>query len=137
MKYRSIEHTADLGIEVEADTIEQLFEAAALGMFSIVSKLDDVSCENTREIALDSGDFEELMFEWLNELLYLLEAEGLLLSRFDVHSVECFRLEAEVGGEKLDLERHDVLTEVKAATYHDMVVREVNGTWFARVIFDV
>ena len=100
MKCRTIEHTADLGIEVEADSVE------------------------------------ELMFKWLNELLYVLAAEELLLSRFEVKRVEGLRLEAVVVGEPVDPARHR-LGEIKAATYHQMLVERRNGSWFARVIFDV
>ncbi len=137
MEIRTVEHTADIGIEVQADSATELFEAAARGMFSIITDLDLVSSDVTREVRLESGDLEELMFKWLNELLYLLGAELLLFSKFEVHTVHEGRLEATVGGETLDLAKHEMTTEIKAATYHQLAVREDEGSWFARVIFDV
>jgi SHS2 domain-containing protein len=136
LKCRTIEHTADHGIEVEADSVEELFEGAASGMFSIIVNLSTVSARESRTIAIEADDLEELMFKWLNELLYVLAAEELLLSRFEVKRVEGLRLEAVVVGEPVDPARHR-LGEIKAATYHQMLVERRNGSWFARVIFDV
>lgn len=136
MKCRTIEHTADHGIEVEADSVEELFEGAASGMFSIIVNSSTVSARESRTIAIEADDLEELMFKWLNELLYVLAAEELLLSRFEVKRVEGLRLEAVVVGEPVDPARHR-LGEIKAATYHQMLVERRNGSWFARVIFDV
>ncbi len=137
---RTIEHTADIGIEVEADSLEELFEGVAAGMFSIIIDPARVSAEVERRVVLHAGDLGELMYEWLNELLYLLGADGLLLSSFEVERFqrdEGFRLEATVGGERLDPERHGGLEEIKAATYHQMTIERRDGAWFARVIFDV
>jgi SHS2 domain-containing protein len=136
LKCRTIEHTADHGIEVEADSVEELFEGAASGMFSIIVNSSTVSARESRTIAIEADDLEELMFKWLNELLYVLAAEELLLSRFEVKRVEGLRLEAVVVGEPVDPARHR-LGEIKAATYHQMLVERRNGSWFARVIFDV
>jgi SHS2 domain-containing protein len=77
------------------------------------------------------------MFEWLNELLYLLDAKELLLSMFEIAGIERFHLEATVSGEKIDQGRHRLLGEIKAATYHQMTVERRDDSWFARIIFDV
>lgn len=136
-KCRVIEHTADIGIEVEADSLEELFEGAAEGMFSYIIDPSLVSEVERRHVEIDAADLEELMFSWLNELTYILGAEGLLLSRFDIERVATTRLEATVCGEPIDPGRHSDAEEVKAATYHQMVVAEREGTWLARIIFDV
>jgi len=137
LEFRTVEHTADIGIEVKADSLPELFEAAARGMFSLITDLTLVSSVVTREVEIDSGDLEELMFKWLNELLFLLGTELLLFSRFDVRTLREDRLEAAVGGEGLDLAKHEVMAEMKAATYHDLEIRDDDDSWFARVIFDV
>jgi len=62
--------------------------------------------------------------------------EGLLLSRFDVTRLTSDTLEAEVVGEQFDPGRHVFKSELKAATYHDLVVDRVEGVWLVRVIFD-
>jgi SHS2 domain-containing protein len=136
-KYRVIEHTADIGIEAEADSLEELFEVAAEGMFSFIIDPSLVSEVERRHVEIDAADLEELMFSWLNELAYMLGADGLLLSRFDIERVATTRLEAMVWGEPIDPDRHRDAEEVKAATYHQMAVEKREGTWLARIIFDV
>lgn len=137
MEFRTLEHTADVGVEVEADTLEELFTGAGRAMFSIMVDLETVSAVDVRSVSLSSTDLEELMFEWLNELNYLASAEDLLLSRFDVKRAGEKGLEAEVAGETIDPEKHFLMLEIKAATYHDMVVEKRDRGWYARVIFDV
>ena len=137
MRFRTIEHTADIGIEVEADNLGDLFAGAAEGMYSIIIAPGVVSPAVSRSITLEANDLEELMFEWLNELLYLLDAKELLLSIFEIARIERFHLEATVSGEKIDQGRHRLLGEIKAATYHQMTVERRDDSWFARIIFDV
>jgi SHS2 domain-containing protein len=137
LEFRTVEHTADIGIEVEADSLEELFEGAAAGMFSIVVDPGTVEADISREITLEAADLGELMFTWLNELLFLLYTGALLPSRFEVKNVDGSGLEAMVSGETPDPGRHRMLEEIKAATYHQMTVSERGQGWFARVIFDV
>jgi protein archease len=135
--FRTIEHTADIGIEVEADTLAELFAGAAEGMFSLIVAPGVGSQHLSRHLTLEANDLEELMFTWLNELLYLLDAQGLLLSRFEIARVEPSFLDATVSGESFDEGRHRLMEEIKAATYHQMTVEHRGGKWFSRIIFDV
>ena len=137
MRFRTIEHTADIGIEVEADNLSELFEGVAAAMFSLMVDPDTVRQTVERELSLESGDLEELLFMWLNELLFVLYAEGLLFSGFKVKDIGEDRLVATATGEKLDPQRHRLDEEIKAATYHEMMVERRDDGWKARVIFDV
>jgi protein archease len=137
LRFRTIEHTADIGIEVEADTLAELFAGAAEGMFSLIVSPGVVSQLLSRHLTLEANDLEELMFSWLNELLYLLDADSLLLSRFEITRVETTHLDATVSGERFDPGRHSLMEEIKAATYHQMTVEQRDGSWHARIIFDV
>ena len=137
MRFRTIEHTADIGIEVEAETLGELFEGTAAAMFSLIADLETVRQTVEREITLEAGDLEELLFMWLNELLFILYADGLLFSGFKVKEIGEGRLIASATGEKLDPRRHRLDEEIKAATYHEMMVGRRDDGWKARVIFDV
>jgi SHS2 domain-containing protein len=137
LRFNTIEHTADIGIEVEAESLEELFAGAARAMFSIMVDLDGVSAVLSREVSLDASDLVDLMFEWLNELIFLVSANRLVLCDFEVGSVSGERLEATVRGEEIDSGRHSLELEIKAATFHEMVVEERGEGWYARVIFDV
>ena len=137
MRFRTIEHTADIGIEVEADNLSELFEGVAAAMFSLIVDPDTVRQTVERELSLEAGDLEELLFMWLNELLFVLYADGLLFSGFKVKDIGEDRLVATATGEKLDPQRHRLDEEIKAATYHEMMVERRDDGWKARVIFDV
>lgn len=136
--YHEIEHTADVGFELTAPDLKSAFETAAAAMFDLICDLDTVGdgiCRRVRVGARDA-DLENMMVRWLTELLYLLEAEGLLLSYFDVRKLESDVIEAGVAGEPVDYDRHDLKVELKAATYHDLAVEQQDGVWLVRVIFD-
>lgn len=137
MRYRTIEHTADVGVEVEARDLAGLFEGAALAMFSLVLDPRTVSPAVAKRIELEAGDVEELMFRWLAELVYYTGAENLAFGGVHVEAVSEMSLAATATGETLDPEKHDIRLEVKAVTYHEMRVKHGPRGWSARVIFDV
>jgi SHS2 domain-containing protein len=137
VRFKTIEHTADIGIEVEAGTLAELFEGTATAMFSLIVDPATVTGDVEKELSLEAGDLEELLFMWLNELLFIMYADGLLFSRFEVKDIGDSRLVAAAIGEKLDRERHRLGEEIKAATYHEMMVERLDEGWRARVIFDV
>jgi SHS2 domain-containing protein len=136
--YHEIEHTADVGFELTAADLESAFETAAAAMFDLICDLDTVGDGVRRRVRVGArdADLENMMVRWLSELLYVLEAEGLLLSRFDVRTIESSVIEADLAGEPIDYDRHDVKVELKAVTYHDLAIEQVDGEWLVRVIFD-
>jgi SHS2 domain-containing protein len=136
--YREIEHTADVGLELEAPDLKAAFELAAASMFDLMCDLDGVGDDVSRTVRVRArdADLENMMVRWLSELLFVFATEGLLLSRFDVRKLTRDAIEADVAGERYDPSRHAFKTELKAVTYHDMAVEEVDGRWHVRVIFD-
>lgn len=134
---REIDHTGDIGITVTAATLEELFARAAWGMFAVLTDMAGVEVRETHRIAVEAADREALLVEWLSELNYLHVTEHVLLSRFTVESIDDRRLTALVGGEPVDPERHTVYTEIKAITYHDLVIEETGTGWQVQVIFDM
>jgi SHS2 domain-containing protein len=133
------EHTADIGLRIQAATLEELFSEAAAGLFSlIVENVDDVRQTAAVEIELPrQGDaFDFLLFDWLNDLLYRFDTQRMLFAKFDVHFVNNL-LRATVFGERLDPARHRLEHEVKAITYHALKVAQETGGWIAEVIVDI
>jgi len=136
-EFEVIDHTADVGIVVRAATLRNLFETAAEGMFSFL--IDPMIVENRawRERRVDADDREGLLVAWLNDLLVLLSAEEFVPKAFVVDEVSERRMRATVHGEPVDPTRHHFKLDVKAATYHQLVVRREGDGWWARIIFDV
>jgi SHS2 domain-containing protein len=135
--YEHFEHTADLGLRVRAADVDTLFADAATALFAaVVDGLDTVRHGQQVEIVVEGTDLDYLLFDWLRELLFRLDADHLVLSKFDV-SVSGSGLKATCWGEPLDPARHVLSHEVKAITYHGLRVEKENGGWIAEVIVDI
>ncbi|MGQ9592975.1 MAG: archease [Anaerolineae bacterium] len=126
-------HTADRAIAVEARSLPGLFAAAARGMFSLMADLERIRPRQPRPVQVEGSDLEVLLVGWLNELLYLHEAHQELYARFDVVRLEGGRVEAVAWGEP----GLPTKAKVKAATYHNLSVRQEGGLWRATLVFDV
>lgn len=138
---REIDHTGDIGIEVTAETLPQLFDRAAQGMFEVLTDLESVRPTETTTITAEGRDHEALMVRWLSELNYHHTVDHELYSRFEVEKLEetadGFVLQATCHGEPTDLDRHTVYTEIKAITFHGLDVHETEEGWAVQVIFDM
>ena len=96
-----------------------------------------VNSKHELEIALGASDLEARMRNWLSELNFAHLTEGFLLSSASVRRISETELEATVRGEPINLERHPIHTEIKAVTYHEMIVEKRNDRWYGRIIFDI
>jgi SHS2 domain-containing protein len=135
--YEVFEHTADLGLRIRAKDLNTLFADAARALFAvIVENLDDVRTTCEWAMTIGGSDPEYLLFDWLNELLFKFDKEHLLFSDFTV-TVTSTGLSATARGEPLDTTRHHLDHEVKAITYHGLVVRQAAEGWLAEVIVDI
>ena len=131
-----IEHTADVGIEARGRTCEELFENAALGMFSIIGDVERVAPRETRDVRAEAEDVALLLAVFLGELLYLLEVDHFVSRRVEVHAVSDTSVCAAAYGEPL-APHHELYTEIKAVTHHGLSVERQNDTWRASVLFDI
>ena len=141
--YELIEHTADIGIRVKGNNLEELFKNTALAMFDIIAERKSKSPDAGRQaqritshiIKQEAETLEELFINWLNELLSLSAAKSLIFSDFKINRLDDKNLEAVVSGEGSANFKFN--TEIKAATYHQLKLEERDGVWTAEVIFDV
>lgn len=134
MRYEELDHTADVGIRAHGATLDELFAAAAAGMFSLVADLRKVRAVGEVEVRVKADDLEALMVRWLSELLFLHETQRLLLKEFDVR-IDGTSLDARARGETIDKKRHELKLNIKAVTYHRLRVDRKAG--LAEVIFDI
>jgi len=135
--YEYFEHTADLGLRVAAPDLPTLFADAARGLFAaIIANLAEVRLVQERQVTVDHGPTDYLLFDWLSELLFIFETEHLVLAEFTVHLSEK-GLSATARGEPLDAARHVLAHEVKAITYHGLKVEQTAAGWHAEVIVDI
>ena len=135
--YELFEHTADLGLRVRAKDLNTLFAEAAECLFSAV--LEDIATVRpVASITIDlvGTDREFLLFDWLRELLMRCDADRLAFGKFEVQ-VRDDGLSGTAWGEPFDPNRHSFAHEVKAITYHELLVEKTAEGWLAEVIVDI
>jgi SHS2 domain-containing protein len=135
-RYRQIEHTADLGLEIWGDSRSELFAQAACALREVIVADAPVSPRETQQIEVSGSDDAELLVAWLSELLFLFECRGFLPADCELVFGEGF-LRAQIKGEPFDPQRHPLEREVKAITHHQVLVEEKGGQWHARVYVDI
>ncbi len=142
--FKIIDHTADIGICVWGKTCEDVLKKAAFGMVSIIVDVHAVQCRDKRIIRVEAEQTEELLLNWLRELLFLVEQEGMVFSRFQFKQDHFaykkdhkFVFYCSLEGEKIDPERHNICREIKAVTRHGFYMRQETQFWEARIFFDV
>lgn len=135
--FEILEHTADVGIVAHGGSLEEMFANAAAGMFALMADLDGVRPLEERRIDVQARHREGLLVRWLTELLYYLDAEEMLFSRFVVEEMSDRRLRARAWGERIDRERHRLHFGVKAVTRHMLEVTREDGGYRAQVLFDI
>jgi SHS2 domain-containing protein len=138
-KFELFEHTADVGLRVEAETVEALFTEAARGLFAlIVENPEAIEPRETVTFEFAAEDVEALFVDWLRELIYRFETEHLLLCEYRLQFTNANRnVAAECRGEAADWSRHLPGNELKAVTYHGLRVVETTVGWEAEVILDI
>jgi len=140
MGYRFIDHTADVAADLTGETLEELFLSAAQALTDTMTELSGVGSSVTQSVTLEAGTVEDLMVDWLNELLYRFEVRNMLVATASLAVKPRdggWHLEATTSGELFDPERHPSRVLVKSATYHGLHVVRAGGTWTARIVFDI
>ena len=135
--FRFHDHTADITIECWAPDLIDAFRQAALATFEVILDTSTVKPVETIEVKVTGTDLEELLVEWIGELIAMIDINGQFYSEFHVDHLEAtmdgYVLEGRVLGEAIDHTKHDTRTEVKAMTYADIKILQVpNRTtlWF-------
>jgi protein archease len=135
-----VEHTADVGIEVRAASLDALFVDAAGGFCDVVTEAARIGAEEEHTFEVEAGGLDLLLVTWLEELLFRFETTGVLYPHGEA-SVEgkgdSWSLRARMSGERFDAARHPLKVQVKAVTYHELEVARDEHEWRARVIFDI
>lgn len=141
MPYIYLDHEADVGIQAVGGTLEEAFEEGAMAMFNVMFDTSTIEEKKRVSIQCEARDIPLLFVEALNEILYKQDINGLALCRFEVGRIErmdgVFRLRGSAWGEPINLDKHTVKTEVKAATYSGLNYEEREGKHILQCILDV
>ena len=137
-RYEPFEHTAEAGIIARGATLADAFVNAAEGMYALMLDLDTVHEREERAVALEGENAEQLLVDWLLELIFFTETEDLVFRRFQVDELSERRLRARAWGERFDPDRHrSHNVAVKAVTHHLLEIAAEDGGYRVRVLFDI
>jgi SHS2 domain-containing protein len=134
--FEIVEHTADTALLGRAPDFPSLCEVMARALFEVIADTGRVEPRVGREVKVTSPSREDLLHDWLEALNAAHQVHGEIYCRFAIR-VEGLLLVATAGGEPIDPGRHDLRTEVKAVTWHDLRVTEVPGGLEAYVLLDI
>jgi SHS2 domain-containing protein len=133
-KYEFIEHTADIGVRAFGRNPEEVFINSASGMFAIIADTRRIKPKEQVEIRQKAAGYDELLRQWLAELLYQFNASGIIFKEFIIRSLSQNAIEAIARGENMP---DKIKTEIKAVTYHELAFKKTKDGYEAKVIFDV
>jgi len=136
-RYELLDHTADIGIIAFGRDLPEAFGNAAYAMFDILTDINRIRETDSFDLQVSASNIEDLLVAWLNELLYRYETERIVFSKFAIDDINDSNLRATVSGEKIAPDRHEIKTEIKSVTYHQLKVEKMDDGWRAQVIFDV
>jgi len=139
-KYRFLEDVAiaDSAFEAEAESLEDLFRTCATATFEVMADTSTIEPKSKEDVELAGDNPDELLFDWLAELIYLKDSKSMLFGKFEIiiEQADGFKLTAAAWGERADQKKHKVRVDVKAVTYHLLEVKQVDSKWMAKVVLD-
>jgi SHS2 domain-containing protein len=142
--FEIVDHTADIGIRVWGKDLKTLFLSAAKGMCSLLFEMDTVNSKRKMSLHVEAENPEELLLKWLREILYTMELNRMVFSKFQIEKDNisyrkddnCF-IYGFLWGEKLDKTRHGLCREIKAVTRHGFYLKKSRPGWEAFILFDM
>jgi SHS2 domain-containing protein len=133
-EFKFIEHTADIKFQAFGNTLEEAFKNSAIALTKSMYE-GKIKEKISKKIKVKGKDNERLLFEFLGELIFLLDSEDFILSKIKNLKIKNNKLEAEVIGDNAS--DYDFSNEVKAVTYNEMFVKKQNNKYVIQVIVDV
>ena len=144
--FETFAHKADIGIRGKGQTIQEAFMECAKALASVMANVRLIEPKKSHVINSKAKDLESLLISFLSELLFMKDSKKMLYSKYRVMVKEIpvasgalkeFELKAVCFGEKIDPKKHELMTDVKAATYTELSVKKEDGQWIAQCIVDV
>lgn len=138
MKYEFLEHTADIKFIVYGKSLKSIFENSVLAIAEFLTKSEKIESVKTKRFKISSRDYEELLYNFIDEIIYFLDAENFISSKAEVkieNKKDKIILRAILFGD--DAKNYKNLDSIKSATYSEMYVKKKMGEWEAQVVVDV
>jgi SHS2 domain-containing protein len=136
-KYHISKHASDLTIRVVGKTQADLLRSSAFALFDLMSDLEKVGALEQLPLEVEGIDQDDLIVNWIRELLYLFQVSGYLLKEFHIREIKDNHVRAEVGGEKFNPDAHEIRQELRSVLYEQCRMEKTGSQWTARVTFEI
>jgi SHS2 domain-containing protein len=137
LKFKVLEHTADLKIKAFGKSLAEIFsnmakamaEQQALGQQFVAGKAEEI-------MEIEADDLNSLLVDWLNEILYRAEVNQRIYTDFEILELKN-KPPCKIKSRNYGFYLKQKSLEIKAATYHELSIKKIDGQWEAVVIFDI
>ena len=129
--------SSDYEFQATAETLEELFAICGVATFNCIADVHKVKAVEKIKFGVKAENLEDLLYAFLAELIYIKDTEKLLLSKFAIDIKEGFKLKCQAFGEHINADKHELKTDVKAVTYHQLKVEKTGNGYSAHVILDL
>jgi SHS2 domain-containing protein len=136
-RYRITPHQSELVVKVFGSSQEELFQNSGWALFDVTTDIEKVETKDRLPLEVEGTDRDDLLVNWVRELLYLYQGSGYLLKEFRISELRDKVVKAEVCGEKIDPDRHELKEEVLAIAYDKSRMVKTGDQWTAQLIFEV
>ena len=140
MKFKFLEDVAiaDIAYVAYGKNLAELFENAALALSDITVNLKGLKSKIKKEIKLKSKKIDTLLYDFLSEIIFLKDTQGLLFSKYDISIDEKkISLKAICQGEQIDRKRHELRNDIKAITMHLFEIKKEKNRYSATIVVDI
>jgi SHS2 domain-containing protein len=136
-KYRLTKHQSELAVRISGSSQADLFANSAFALFDVMTDPATIEIKEHIPLEIEGTDRDDLMVNWMRELLYLYQGSGYLLKEFKINQVKDTMVKAEVCGEKIDPDRHEIKQEIAAVAFHKSRMEKTGNQWIAQLIFEL
>ena len=126
MSYKVLDHATDAFIEVTASSLTEAFKVAGDSVVDIILDNSKIEEKKERNIVVKGKDLNYLLYNWLEDLIYLIITEGFAIKKLDitVEKNEEYTISAQISGEDIDIKKHGFKVEIKSPTFHEMDIKQ-------------
>jgi SHS2 domain-containing protein len=136
-RYRITPHHSELAVKVFGSSQNELFANSAWALFDVITDTEKIELKERLPLEVEGTDRDDLLVNWVRELLYFYQGSGYLLRDFRMLELGDKVLKAEVSGEKIDPDRHEIKREIVAVAYDKSRMAKTGEQWIAQLIFEV
>jgi SHS2 domain-containing protein len=136
-RYRVTPHHSELAVKVFGSSQVELFQNSGWALFDVTTDIEKIETKDCVPLEVEGTDRDDLLVNWVRELLYLYQGSGYLLKEFRISELGDKLVKAEACGEKIDPDRHEIKKEIMAIAYDKSRMAKTGDQWTAQLIFEV